>query len=385
MNKPEPKVIKKKLKQREKDNSRRQLKPHKEYPADFSSNDYLGFSKSEEIQRETENILQNYSGLKLGTTGSRLLSGNHQLFEPAENFIAGFHNSKSALLFNSGFNANLGLLSALPQRNDLIFYDELSHASIRQGVRLSMAKAIKFKHNDLPDLKSKIERFQNPKTTCYIATESVFSMDGDSPELEGLVDLCEKKNCHLILDEAHALGVIGNQGRGLAEKYKLENRIFARVVTFGKAMGAHGAAVLGSENLREFLINFSANFIYTTALSPRSVAHILAAYRELQKSKVTDSFQYDIKFFREVIEKNNLSDHFLNSTSAIQSCVIPGNSTVKSIAKDLQEKGSNVRPVLSPTVPKGQERLRFCLHVFLQPKQIANALKILRINLSSSA
>ena len=163
-----------------------------------------------------------------GATGSRLLSGNHSIYKAIEEQIAHFHQSQSALIFNSGYDANLGFFSAVPQKGDFILYDSLCHASIRDGIQLSHAKAYKYNHNDFEDLEHLILKFKTLQTTIYIVTESVFSMDGDTPNLEELVALSQKHQTYLIIDEAHALGVYGNKGQGLVQDLNLQDQVFAR-------------------------------------------------------------------------------------------------------------------------------------------------------------
>jgi 8-amino-7-oxononanoate synthase len=343
---------------------------------DFSSNDYLGFSQSEIIFEETHQHLITNKITQNGATGSRLLSGNHKLYQETEDFIASFHQSQTALIFNSGYDANVGFFSAVPQKGDLILYDELCHASIRDGIQLSNAKAYKFNHNDFENLEKLILR--NPDSVIYIVTESVFSMDGDCPNLEELVLLSDKYHCYLVVDEAHALGVFGSTGEGFVQMLGLQNHVFARIITFGKGLGCHGAAILGSVELRDYLVNFSRSFIYTTGLSPHSVATILIAYNYLEKEKK------NIEILRESIihfsqEKNmlGLKPLFVRSKSAIQSAIIPGNEKVKAMADQLQEKGFDVKAILSPTVPEGQERLRFCLHSYNTQEEISEVLRLL--------
>ena len=178
---------------------------------DFSSNDYLGFSTSETIYKRALEILKDAKLEVNGSTGSRLLSGNHSLYETTESQIANFHEVESALIFNSGYSANIGFFSSVPQRGDVILYDELCHASIREGILLSTAKSSKFKHNDLDAIEMQLSVQAQSRTKneeIYIVTESVFSMDGDEPDLEALIALCANFGCHLIIDEAHAIGVV---------------------------------------------------------------------------------------------------------------------------------------------------------------------------------
>jgi 8-amino-7-oxononanoate synthase len=343
---------------------------------DFASNDYIGFSKSETIFNATHQFLLDHNIKSNGATGSRLLSGNHSLYTETENYIALFHQSESALLFNSGYDANVGFFSAVPQKGDLILYDELCHASIRDGIQLSNARAYKFRHNDFEDLELLIQR--NPDTLIYIVTESVFSMDGDCPNIEELITVSEKYNCYLVVDEAHALGVFGEKGEGLIQYLQLQNKIFARIMTFGKGLGCHGAAVLGSDELKSYLVNFARSFIYTTGLSPHSVATILVGYEYLEKDKkALQSLRDNIVFFNQVKKMLYLSPLFIRSKSAIQSVIIPGNEKVKSVATALQQNGFDVKAVLSPTVPVGQERLRFCIHSYNSKEEITKVLTLL--------
>ena len=382
-----PLKVEKRLESRKEQNAYRVLSTQKDL-IDFSSNDYLGFAVSKEIYRRSGDILSQHDMEKNGATGSRLLSGNHKLLDKTEAFIAEFHNSEAALIFNSGYDANLGFFSAVPGRGDIILYDGLVHASIRDGISLSHAKSLKFKHNDLRDLEKLIER---SKGMCigeiYIVTESVFSMDGDSPDLSSFAALAEEKGCFLLVDEAHAVGVHGKKGEGLIPEYDLEDKVFARIITFGKAFGAHGAAVLGSTPLRNYLINFSRSFIFTTALPPHSVAAILAAYEFLEGNGVSEEesrglldlekLRRNITFFRAQVQLNELRKFFIHSNSAIHCCLLRGNERVKEVSSWLGSKGFEVKPILSPTVPAGHERLRFCLHSYNSEEEISRLLMLL--------
>lgn len=370
-----PQNLSEKLKIRKQNNALRQL-PNATSLTDFASNDYLGWSQSELIFDETHQLLLDRNIKNNGATGSRLLSGNHQLYRETEDFIARFHQSESALIFNSGYDANVGFFSSVPQRGDLILYDELCHASIRDGIQLSKAKAYKFNHNDFEDLEQLIQR--NPNTTVYIVTETVFSMDGDCPNLEELVSVSNKYNCYLVVDEAHALGVFGEQGEGLVQMLGLQDQIFARIMTFGKGLGCHGAAIIGSLELKSYLVNFARSFIYTTGLSPHSVAAILVGYEHLEKDLFPIlKLKENIVFFNQHKNMLSLKPLFVRSKSAIQSAIIPGNEKVKSIANQLHQKGFDVKAILSPTVPEGQERLRFCIHSYNSTEEICEVLTLL--------
>ena len=376
-----PKSLQTKLQHREAQNALRKL-PVANTLIDFASNDYIGFAKSETIFNQTHQYLLDKNIKVNGATGSRLLSGNHALYNETEDYIAKFHKSEAALIFNSGYDANVGFFSAVPQRNDVILYDELCHASIRDGIQMSKAKSFKFQHNDLEELEKLIQKFTSQSNEIYITTESVFSMDGDCPHLEELTALSEKHNCYLIIDEAHALGVFGDseasRGEGLIQSLGLQNKVFARIMTFGKGLGCHGAAILGNEELKSYLVNFARSFIYTTGLSPHSVATILIGYQNLETEKETlEKLKRNIVFFNQEKMRLGLKPMFVYSKSAIQSVIIPGNQKVKSIASQLQQNGFDVKPILSPTVPEGQERLRFCLHSYNSEKEISDCLELL--------
>ena len=217
---------------------------------DFSSNYYLGFAKSASIFDATHQFLVAQHIKLNGATGSRLLSGNHELYGLIEKQLADVHQSEAALVFNSGYDANIGFFSSVPQRGDVILYDELIHASIRDGIQISNAKAYKFKHNDLEELASLLERHSqgtDVPNEVYVVTEAVFSMDGDTPDLLTMSKMTEQYAAFFVVDEAHSVGVFGAKGVGKVQELGLEKKVFARIVTFGKALGCHGAVVLGSD------------------------------------------------------------------------------------------------------------------------------------------
>lgn len=373
-----PEKLQSKLQNRQAEASLRQL-GNTSAAVDFASNDYLGFSKSEFIFEQTHQLLSD-KNLKInGATGSRLLSGNHVLYAETETFLADFHDSESALIFNSGYDANVGFFSCVPQKGDFILYDDLCHASIRDGIRLSQAKSYKFSHNDYENLEVLINRFQSENGEIYVVTESVFSMDGDCPNVEELVRITQKFNCLLVIDEAHALGVFGDSGEGLMQQMTLQDYTFARIMTFGKGLGCHGAAILGSQNLKDYLVNFARSFIYTTGLSPHAIANILVAYKHLQSNvEARRKLQDNITHFNQQKMQLGLKPLFVYSKSAVQSAIIPGNQKVKNIAAVLQQQGFDVKAILSPTVPEGQERLRICLHSFNSQTEIDQLLQSLQ-------
>ena len=367
-----------KLNDRKQQNALRQL-PAANNRTDFSSNDYLGFAQSETIFKQTHQFLIDHNFKTNGATGSRLISGNHPLYSQTEDYISKFHETDAALIFNSGYDANVGFFSAVPQKGDFILYDELCHASIRDGIQLSNAKSYKFQHNDFDDLERLILKFKSEESEIYIATESVFSMDGDAPNLETLLVISEKYNSRLVIDEAHALGVFGKNGAGLVQELQLQNKIFARIMTFGKGLGCHGAAILGSEDLKNYLVNFARSFIYSTGLSPHAIATILIGYQNLETQQSTiEKLRDNIITFGQHKNMLSLKPIFVYSKSAIQCAIIPGNDIVKLIAGALQQQGFDVKPILSPTVPEGQERLRICLHSYNSETEIKEILELMR-------
>ena len=354
--------LSKKLQKRKKDGLLRKLSVTDPAAIDFSSNDYLGFAKLKELW-EPETLD------KYGSTGSRLLTGNASITEEAEAFISSFHRGEAGLIYNSGYDANTGLFSCIAGKDDTIIYDEFAHASIRDGARLSIANHYSFRHNDLEHLESKIKRAEG--NNIFVAIESVYSMDGDVADLKGLVVLVEKyKNIYVIVDEAHATGVFGDHGQGLVQELGLENKFFLRIHTFGKALGCQGAIVLGSYLLRDYLINYSRPFIYTTALPLPNILAIRRAYQLLlDKNKNIQLLKDRIQYFNKKITASGVQNIRTNQ-SAIQVMIIPGNENARAVAKHLLSKNIDIRPVLSPTVPAGKERLRICIHSFNTEEEI---------------
>lgn len=332
---------------------------------DFCSNDYLGIAHQHLLSSSST------ANLASGSTGSRLLAGHYPLVEETEKQIAEFHQAAAALIYNSGYDANLGLLSSVPQKGDTIFYDQLSHASIRDGIRLSFAQSFSFVHNDMADLKKKLVQATG---TVFIVTESVFSMDGDICPLQELVAMANENKAHLIIDEAHATGVLGKQGEGLVQELGLQTAIFARIHTFGKACGCHGAVVLGSEQLRSYLINFSRSLIYSTALPEHAVAMIAESYRLFPAMHVQ---RKQLEQLIDIFQHTTIRYEKLSSSTPIQGIVVPGNKAVKELAASLQQEGFDVRPILYPTVPDGKERLRIVMHAYNTVEELRRLLNLL--------
>jgi 8-amino-7-oxononanoate synthase len=356
-------LIERKLDERRSAGTYRALKPESSL-IDFCSNDYLGFARSPELKNKIDDEVSNCGLVTNGSTGSRLLSGNTVFTEELEQQIASLHKSEAGLIFNSGYDANLGLFSSLPQRGDTMLLDELAHASIIDGARLSHANRYSFRHNDMDSLEGKLKR---AKGICYVAIESVYSMDGDTPPIKDILELTEKYNASLIVDEAHAVGLFHF---GLVNQLDLQDRIFARVVTFGKALGCHGAIVLGSSLLKDYLVNYARSFIYTTAAPFHQVASVKMAYQRLQESvSEVERLKKNIRLFKQkIIPGSNYN--LLKSDSAIQCIILRSNEKAKEVAVRLQNAGLDVRPILSPTVPLGSERIRICLHSYNTENEI---------------
>ncbi len=355
-----------KLQQRKDENNFRSLKTTNGL-VDFYSNDYLGFARDEELKKNIDAEVKANPGFPIGSTGSRLLSGNNKYVEDLEQYLAEYHHSEAALIFNSGFDANYGLLSTLPYRGDTIIYDELVHASLHDGIRNSKATAVPFSHNNISELE---ERLKSAAGLKYVVVESVYSMDGDVAPLKKIAALCEEHNAGLIVDEAHATGIYGIKGEGQVMNEIPNENVLARVHTFSKALGAHGAVILLSNELREFLINYCRPFIFSTALPFHSLASIKCSYNFLKNANDRrKQLTLLTKLFQQMV--NNTEDfQLITSDSSIQSLIVSGNQNVKDVAFKIQQEGFDVRPILAPTVPKGKERIRICLHSFNTAEEI---------------
>lgn len=355
-----------KLHEREKSNSLRQLKHFSAQAADFSSNDYLGIARNPIFKEKLVEKLQSYP-FPLGATGSRLLTGNSAAAERLEHELATFHLAEAALLFQSGYAANVGIFASIPQQGDTILYDQLVHASIRDGIRLSKATSFAFQHNDLNDLRQKLTQ---AKGNVFIAVESVYSMDGDLCPLTDLCLLAEAHGAHIILDEAHSTGIFGDRGEGFAVSLGLHTRIFARLHTFGKAVGYHGAAVLGSCVLRDYLVNFARPFVYSTSLPATDILGIEVAYELLYNAQLQrDQLWENIRFF-EHLAKQQSTSAWRTNPSPVQTLMISGNEAVVAVAKQFADLNICALPIRYPSVPKGAERIRFCLHNYNSIEEI---------------
>jgi 8-amino-7-oxononanoate synthase len=358
--------LKRKLQDRANKGNLRSLSVAPTHGIDFRSNDYLGLVHYNLLQPPIDSS---------GSTGSRLISGNSDEIVQLEDRIASFHNAEAGLIFNSGYDANVGLLSSLGARNTVFVYDELCHASIIDGIRLAICvDRVSFAHNNVEDLHNQLQKHLGRQ--IFVITESVFSMDGDIAPLIEIVNLCQLFGAALIVDEAHATGVMGVRGQGLVAYLGLSEHCFARVHTFGKALGCHGAIVLGSSSLRAYLVNFARSFIYTTALSPHAIATIGAAYNYVsQPGFSTTPLHHLISYFRNRV--SGKLNGYITSSSPIQAIVIGGNDATKRLAYQMHSVGLLVNAILHPTVPLGSERLRICIHKHNTEQEIDLLIKYL--------
>ena len=365
-------ILSQRLRKRFNENSFRTLRPADFSKADFSSNDYLGFARSGKLADACNHAwarAQSQGEARfIGSGGSRLLSGDSTYAHYLEEIIAEFFGSDSALIFNSGYTANLALFSALPSRSGTVIYDDLIHASVRDGIRMSGCRAWSFRHNDLNHLEDLLVKSNGEK---WVVAETVYSMDGDTPDLKKMVELCEYYNAALILDEAHSGGIYGEHGSGLIAQYGLEKRVFARLFTFGKAFGVHGAAVCGSHTLINYLINFARPFIYSTALPLHDLTAIRCSLNHAQEAEQERvALKRLVDYFRIAVSASALRPKLIQSETPIQGIIIPGNQEVRRVAEACQQAGLDARPVLSPTVKAGSERLRIILHSYNSTTEI---------------
>lgn len=335
---------------------------------DFFSNDYLGIAQSSHVVNGLRNYFANEQA-RLGATGSRLISGNNKAHEVLEEELAEFYGSEAALLFPSGYQANVGVIASLCQRNDMILFDEKVHASTRDGIRLSMARSFGFAHNNLEELESQLIKYNAIEGQVFVLIESLYSMDGDFAELQQVVELARRFGAHIVLDEAHSVGVLGEGGRGLAQLHCVEDEVLLRLITFGKAYGQSGAAVLGSNALKAYLVNACRSFIYTTGIPGYQVEAIRLAHQVLaQANRERMALGEIIDYFRsKKLELNLLG---MSNPGPIQSIRVKDSEQLQLLADKINQEGINVKAIFPPTVQKGEECIRICLHAFNTKEEV---------------
>lgn len=322
----------------------------------LSSNNYLNFADNKKITQEFLDFAGNkYS---FGSASARLLTGTLPVYKELEELLSNLYNKDATLLYNSGYHANVGISSAINQKGDVIFSDKLNHASIIDGMRLSDGKFFRFPHNNMEALEKLLERERKNYKNAFIITESVFSMDGDIEDLKRIIKLKKKYNCIMIIDEAHAFGVFGEKGLGVAEELEIIDDVDLIVGTFGKSVGSMGAFVTGSKTMINFLINKSRSFIFSTALPPINIAFTKwIIENQFPKTKAK--------------RKNMLSiAKKMGSDSHIIPVVIGENKDTVDLCEVLFHNGYFTLPIRPPTVPVGTSRLRLSLTADIQEKDL---------------
>lgn len=331
---------------------------------DFSSNDYLGLSGHPKLVEAAQDAAQ---GFGTSASASRLLSGSLSLHHKLEEKTALFKNKEAALVFNSGYQANVGIISSLYGKSDVIFSDRLNHASIIDGIKLAGAKLFRFQHNDAGDLELLLKSERAESKKALIVTETIFSMDGDKCPLKDLVNLKEKYDCQLMVDEAHATGIFGRNGAGVVEEEGLEKQVDFVMGTFSKALGSFGAYLAASRNIVDYLVNTCRSFIYSTALPPSVIAANIASIDLVGKELFRrDKLLESARFLRAALTDKGFQ---VRGDSQIIPVIIGDNLRTVEFAKKLQERGYWVLPIRTPTVPKNEGRLRFSL-TFYHAKEI---------------
>jgi len=323
---------------------------------DFSSNDYLGLSQHPKLILVSQKAIVEFG---TSSSASRLLSGDLELHHRLEESLAAFKNKEAALVFNSGYQANTGIIPALYRKGDCIFLDRLAHASLIDGINLSGARSFRFRHNDMEHLESLLKKERVNFRKALIVTESIFSMDGDKASLKDIAALKSKYNCEIFLDEAHATGIFGKNGSGLAEEEGVTEKTDFIMGTFSKALGSFGAYLATSRKIADYLVNTCRSFIYSTALPPGAIAANLSSI-ELVKAEPErrEKILKLSEYFRASLAKGGFQ---VKGCSQIVPLMVGDNLRAVELAKKLQSAGFWVLPILPPTVPKGEARLRFCL------------------------
>ncbi len=343
----------------------------KEY-VDFSSNDYLGLSSHPAVVAAAKEALDRYG---VGAGASRLMSGNLSIHHELEEEVAAFKGAESALVFNSGYQANMGIIPALFGRHDLVLADHFCHASQLDGALLSRATLVRFRHNDTGHLSELLDKHRGDFRRCLVMTESLFSMDGDRAPLSGLLEVSRRHRCLLMVDEAHATGVFGPEGRGCIEAEGLAGEIDLVMGTFSKALGGFGGYLAASHTIVEFLVNSARSFIYSTALPAPVIAANLAALRLCLSGKTQGrELLRRSAAFRDALRAKGW---VVGGDSQIVPVVVGDSGRAVSLSGGLAERGFLALPVRPPTVPEGSSRLRFSLTAAHRDSQVKGVLEAL--------
>jgi 8-amino-7-oxononanoate synthase len=321
---------------------------------DFCSNDYFGLSSHPHIIKAVHKALDAHG---YGSTSSRFIRGQRAIYEHIEEAFAAFMKSERALIFSSGYAANSGVLSALINKGDIVFSDELNHASIIDGLRLSGAHVIIFPHNNYDFLAQKMAEYPLSQDK-FLVTESLFSMDGDIAPLKSYAELCEQFNIALIVDEAHAVGIYGEHGAGLCDYFNINDHILCKTAGMGKAFGAFGAVVAGRHEAIELIIQKARSLIYSTALPPLALYALNASLEIIN----TDNTLRENLFKNIKLLHDNLNIISQEIPSPITPIIVKSNDKALCIAQNLKEAGFDIRAIRPPTVPLGTARLRITSH-----------------------
>jgi 8-amino-7-oxononanoate synthase len=349
---------------------------------DFTSNDYLGLAESAELRQAAADALAR--GVPVGSGGSRLLRGNHPEHEALEAEAAGHFGAETALYFGGGYVANFAIFSTLPQSGDLVVHDELIHASVHEGLRRGRADFVGVPHNDVEAFDAAIVRWRQAggKGRPWLSVESLYSMDGDSPDLVELLAVADRHEAMLVIDEAHATGVLGPQGRGLAAAFEGRDNIIT-LHTCGKALGTVGGFILAPKIIRDFLVNRSRPFIFATAPSPLMAAVTRAAL-ELSRSK-PERRERLARLVRFAGVELRRQCHIEPSGSHIIPVIIGADQAAVALASALQRKGYDIRAIRPPTVPEDTARLRIALTLNVDEATVAGLFEALSEHLRQAA
>jgi glycine C-acetyltransferase/8-amino-7-oxononanoate synthase len=340
---------------------------------DFSSNDYLGLSEHPEVIAASAKYLEMFGA---GAGAARLMSGDMEINHLLEQETAQLKSKESALTFGSGYLANTGIIPALTGRGDLIITDRLSHASIYDGCMLSGARTIRFRHNDLEHLEQILHEKRSQFNNTLVVVESIYSMDGDRCPLPDLVNLKKRYGFLLMVDEAHATGLFGENGSGIIEEDNVSNDVDIAMGTFGKALGSYGAYAAASQGIIDFLVNKARTFIYSTALPPAVVGATLAAlYLVKSEPQLRLDLHQKVAFFKKQLRKNGIKEDL--GPSQIIPVMIGDSSKASAMALEFQKNHIYVKAVRPPTVPEGSARLRFSITRYHQEKDLKNCAQLL--------
>jgi 8-amino-7-oxononanoate synthase len=349
---------------------------------DFASNDYLGLAESAELRQATVDALAR--GVPIGSGGSRLLRGNHPEHEALEREAADFFGAESALYFSAGYIANFAIFSTLPQRGDLVVHDELIHASVHEGVRRGRAEAVGVAHNDISAFESAIMKWRaaGGKGRPWLSVESLYSMDGDCPNLPELFAVADRHDAMIVIDEAHATGVLGPQGRGLAASFEGRENVIT-LHTCGKALGTSGGFILAPKIIRDFLVNRARPFIFATAPSPL-VAAVTRAALEISRTdpERRERLARLVQFAgSELRRRCNIEP----SGSQILPVIVGSDQAAVALAAALQRRGFDVRAIRPPTVAEGTARLRIALTLHVDEAIVTNLFAALAEDMRAAA